>query len=863
MVEYLSTDKINSYNQNCVTGDKDHLYDRIKDLIKKARKIDIIVAFLMESGVRLIIDDLKQAVERDASLRILCGNYLNITQPQALYLLKDSLGEKVDLRFYNVPSKSFHPKAYIFEHDSNKEIFVGSSNISRSALTNGVEWNYRICASDSPEDYDHFKQVFEDLFNNKSIRVNDDELRKYSKKWKRPKLLEEIEKLEEETEEEIEPEESKAAHPRHNFEVDNTEEYRIIEYPRPIGAQIEALYELKKVRYEGLDKAVVVMATGVGKTFLAAFDSKTFKKVLFVAHREEILSQAKRTFKSVRLGDSIGLFSGKQKDKECDILLATVQTLGRKEYLNSQYFSRDEFDYIVIDEFHHAVAFSYKNIIEFFTPGFLLGLTATPERLDNRDVFALCDYNLVYEVRLKEAINKGWLVPFRYYGVYDETDYDSIDNKSGRYDEKQLEHALNINRRADLILHHYRKYNSKRALGFCSSRGHAVFMAEYFFKHGVKACAVISGNASFNDANSFDIRYNPYVMERKEAVKRLTNVQISIIFSVDIFNEGVDLPELDMVMFLRPTESPTVFLQQLGRGLRKKGGKKYLNILDFIGNYKSANLIPLFLTGNIKDYNQRTGSIHVPEELEYPDGCFVDFDFRIVDIFKKMDADRKSMFLKVEDEYFRIKQDIVLRPLRLSMYTYMDESIYASVRIKKELNVFSDYISFLGKINEQTDDEKLLIGTIAHEFLKAIEKTSMAKMYKMPVLLAFYNNGNMKLAIDDEDVYKSFKEFYSHGSNAVDMLKDKNTHNYREWGMKEYVHLARKNPIHFLQHSSPKFFSENGDKFSLNTELKKYLSIPAFVEHFKDIIDYTTRRFYKERLEKRLNEFNKRSEILE
>lgn len=859
MVEYSSFNKDKSYNQNCVTGDKDYLYDRLKESIAKARKIDIIVAFLMESGVRLLEEDLQKAVASGAVLRILCGNYLNITQPQALYLLKGSLGDKVDLRFYNVPNKSFHPKAYIFEYVDNGEIFVGSSNMSRSALMNGIEWNYRICNNTSPEDYNYFKQSFEDLFLNKSIIVDDNEMRKYSKNWRRPKLFEDLEKLEDGNQETDKSQYLKSAETQQRIVIDSgdADECKIIEYPFPKGPQIEALYELKKSRLEGWDKGIVVAATGVGKTFLATFDSKEFEKVLFIAHREEILIQAAGTFECVRPDSSRGFFSGDRKDRNCDILFATVQTLGRKEYLNSEYFLRDKFDYIVIDEFHHAVADSYKNIIEYFRPRFLLGLTATPERLDSQDVFALCDYNLIYEARLKEAINKGWLVPFRYYGVYDETDYNSIDYRNGRYDEKQLEQVLNINRRADLILQHYLKYSSRRALGFCSGRGHAVFMAEYFTKHGIKACAVISGNFATSEDDSEIRRKSPYVLERKDALEKLRNAEISIVFSVDMFNEGLDIPEVDMVMFLRPTESPTVFLQQLGRGLRKKGNKRYLNVLDFIGNYKKADLIPFLLLGDVKNPAKKTKSDHIPEEDEYPEDCFVNFDFRLIDLFKRVADEQKDIFDKLKGEYFRIKEDLRDRPLRLNMYTYMDEAVYSTIRTKKDLNIFRDYISFLSKIDELSVDEKALVGTIAYEFLTKMENTSMSKLYKMPILLAFYNNGNIKLGINEDDIYESFKEFYSHGSNAIDLLRDKSTRNYKDWGKKEYVNLARRNPMYFLMRSSREFFHEADNKFFITPELEKFINNPAFIKHFKDIIDYRTRKFYKERLESRLADIDK------
>lgn len=306
-------------------------------------------------------------------------------------------------------------------------------------------------------------------------------------------------------------------------------------------------------------------------------------------------------------------------------------------------------------------------------------------------------------------------------------------------------------------------------------------------------------------------------------------------------------------MFLRPTESPTVFLQQLGRGLRRKGEKKYVNVLDFIGNYKKANLIPFFLTGDVWDSGKRAKAGRIPDEEEYPEGCYVNFDFRLIDIFKRMEDEQKEVFGKIREEYFRIKESLGDRPLRLPMYTYMDESINSAAHTKKDLNIFRDYLSFLDKMGELSEDEKKWISTKAHEFLKEIENTGMTKMYKMLLLLAFYNKGKMKLTIDEEDIYASFKEFYSHGANVVDMLRDSSTRNYRDWSKKEYVNLAHRNPMHFFMRSSPDFFYEDDNhNFCLTPELEKFINNPAFVGHFKDVIDYRTRKFYKDRLEKRL-----------
>ncbi|MFR2796717.1 DEAD/DEAH box helicase family protein [Romboutsia timonensis] len=839
-----------SLNINCITGHNDHLYKHIQQSIHTATSIDIIVSFLMESGVKLIQKDLEEIKDKNMPIRILTGNYLNITQPSALYLLKDILGDKVDLRFYNDTKRSFHAKAYIFEKDNEGEIFIGSSNLSRSAWTSGIEWNYRIDKKTNFEDFNYFKTMFEDLFLNHSIIVNDEELERYSKTWKRPKIYSNINNKKEDI----------------NYVYEENRNSNITSMFEPRGAQIEALYELKKTRLDGNDKALVVAATGIGKTYLAAFDSREFNRVLFVAHREEILKQAYESFANVRTDKwlyvikdeeklvadkeeileykvnnkttqayeyNMGFFKNSTKETKKDIIFASVQSLGKEKYLNERYFDKDYFDYIVVDEFHHAVSKNYQNIINYFNPKFMLGLTATPDRLDNKDVFSICDYNTVYEATLKTAIDKGWLVPFRYYGIYDESvNYDKVEYKNGKYNEKELEKALSINNRAELILKHYKKYKSTRALGFCTSKSHTEFMAKYFNENGVPSCAVYSSNEG---------EYNE---ERSIALKKLRDEDINVIFSVDMFNEGLDIKSIDMVMFLRPTESPTVFLQQLGRGLRKDKNKKYLNVLDFIGNFKKANLVPYLLTGESKIRESNTTTI--PSEEDYPEDCFIDFDFRLIDIFDRIKKATQKIEDKIVEEFFRIKEYLGHTPSRTDMFTYMDEDLYINIKKKSKLNIFRDYISFLVKINEYEDTLK---DTLGHEFIKFIETTSMSKTYKLPVLLAFYNNGNMKLKINDEDLYKSFKEFYSKGSNGVDMLKDKSTSKFKTWDKKEYVKLARKNPVHFLCKSSSEFFYLDGDYVCLNNDLDEFFNNEEFINSVKDAIDFRTKEYYKNRFE--------------
>lgn len=794
---------------NSITGDKDHIYPKLKQSFKTATTIDIIVSFLMESGVKLLLQDLKEALNRGVKIRILTGNYLKITQPQALYLLKSELKDKVDLRFYNNPNKSFHPKAYMFHNPIDSEIYIGSSNISRGALTSSIEWNYRFLKSTAPNDFKVFYDTFEDLFNNHSLIITDEVLKDYSKQWTRPNIYKDIEK-----------EESK--------------EDNVINIFEPRGAQIEVLYSLEKSREEGFDKGLVVAATGIGKTYLSAFDSAKYNKILFVAHREEIIKQAAQSFKNVRNSDDIGFFYSNQKDTKNSFIFALVQTLGKEQYLNEEYFSKDYFDYIIVDEFHHAVSSNYKKIIDYFTPKFLLGLTATPERLDSKDVFALCDYNMVYEVRLKDAINKGWLVPFRYYGIYDETvNYEHIDYKNGKYDDKQLEEALMLNKRGEIILNHYLKYNSKRAMGFCTSRHHAEYMTKVFNENNIPSAAVYSGEKG------------EYSEDRNIALSKLTSGELKVIFSVDMFNEGLDVPAIDMVMFLRPTQSPTIFLQQLGRGLRKFKDKKYLNVLDFIGNYKKANLVPFLLSG--KEYSASECKKNKQGDYEFPEECIVDFDFKIIDIFKKQAESEMKVKDKVKEQFEVVSQMLGYRPSRVELFTYIDDEVYQNIR-SKAMNPFSNYLEYIKENDKLTHDEEILYNSRGREFINMIETTSMSKTYKMPVLLAFYNYGDIKMEISEDDIYKSFYNFYRKGSNKVDMLKDKGTREFETWDKKKYVSLANNNPIKFLLKTHGEFFKEKEQcLIALQDDLKDIISNEAFKKHMKDAIDFRVKSYYKNR----------------
>ena len=820
MAEFNYAEELNNnvdydYITDVMTGDRDarmHLYFQLLKSFQKAESVDIIVSFLMESGVNMLIKHLGNALKRGAKIRILTGNYLGITQPSALYQIKRKLGNQIDLRFYNEKNRSFHPKSYIFHYEDYSEIYIGSSNISRSALTSGIEWNYRFRSTTDPESYDKFYETFEDLFQNHSIAIDDEELRKYSKNWHKPAVSKDLERYDAESEDE-----------------------KVKELFEPRGAQIEALCTLEHTRAEGARRALISAATGVGKTYLAAFDSEKYKRVLFVAHKEEILKQAANSFQNVRKSDDYGFFDGNEKCTDKSVIFASVATLGKSEYLNEMYFPKDYFDYVVIDEFHHAVNDQYMQIVEYFKPQFLLGLTATPERMDGRNIYEICDYNVPYEISLKDAINKGMLVPFHYYGIFDKTDYSQLHQVRGKYDDRELNKTyIGNERRYELIYKNYCKYGSKRALGFCCSKEHAKDMAKEFCRRGIPSVAV------YSDA------HGEYTEDRSIAIQKLMQGEIRVIFSVDMFNEGVDIPAVDMVMFLRPTESPIVFLQQLGRGLRKSMGKEYLNVLDFIGNYEKAGRVRFLLTG--KTFSE-TKTYNPADRTDFPDDCMIDFDLELIDLFAEMD--KRTLRVKdcIRGEYYRVKNLLDKSPSRLELFTYMDDDVYQLAMQHSKENPFKRYLDYKKELDELSEDESAFLRDInGCEFIHLIETTNMTKVYKMPVLMAFYNHGDIRMEVTEQQLLASWKEFFSTGTNWKDLDKDMTYEKYMAISDKEHINKILKMPVNYLQLSGDGFFvKRDGCALALSEKLQGVIDNPVFVDQMRDVIRYRTMDYYQRR----------------
>lgn len=487
-------------------------------------------------------------------------------------------------------------------------------------------------------------------------------------------------------------------------------------------------------------------------------------------------------------------------------------------------------------EFHHAVNEQYRKIVDYFKPQFLLGLTATPERMDGRNIYEICDYNVSYEISLKEAINKGILVPFHYYGICDIIDYSNINIVNGLYDKKELNEVYIKNtERYDMIYKYYMKYGSKRALGFCCTREHAEAMAEDFCKRGIPSVAVYSNSdGEFSE-------------DRKTAINRLIKGDIRVIFSVDMFNEGVDIPSVDMVMFLRPTESPVVFIQQLGRGLRRSKGKEYLNVLDFIGNYQKAGRVRSLLAG---DKAFRGNNYNPIDKSVFPDDCIIDFDMRLIDIFAKMDKQQLKIREQIQNEYLRIKEMLGRVPSRIELFTYMDDDIYEMALTHSKDNIFKNYMDYLKENGDLKQDEENVYQSAGREFINYIETTNMSKVYKMPVLMAFYNNGIIRMEVTKEQILESWKDFFSTGTNwkDIDKSSDFNYDKYRAITDSEHIKKIMQMPVKYLLESGKGLFiQKDGCALALRDNMQQVIGNEAFVRHMKDALEYRVMDYYRRR----------------
>lgn len=652
-------------------------------------RIDIAVSFIKMSGLRLLMDALEDALARGVHLRILTTDYLGLTEVEALTRLRDLMDDypdTVSVRVFQDPEVSFHPKAYLFySSDGHAEAaFVGSSNLSKSALDGGIEWNLRVGS------IDELKERFLVLWlDGRSIPLTDDLIAEYEPAPTYvPQAVEVVEAPED------------------------------LPEPRPI--QLEALKALRETRSSGFRAGMVTMATGLGKTWLAAFDAAQMgvARVLFIAHREEILKQSRNVFRQVMPTATMGLYIGEEKQPEADFVFATVQTMSR--YLDQ--FPSDSFDYVVVDEFHHAAATTYRKVIDHFWPRFLLGLTATPERMDGADLLALCADNSVFNCDLVEGIRRNELVPFHYWGVPDPVDFEPIPWRNGRFDPQALEAAIETQERAQSAFDEWQSRRGTRTLAFCASKHHSDFMSAFFFERGVRCASVHSG---------------PTSGPRHESIDDLRSGALEVIFTVDLFNEGLDVPDIDTVLMLRPTESPIIFLQQLGRGLRIKEGKEALTIVDFIGNHRSFLLKPRTLLSLGRRGPATTLQVLAAlqsQEFGLPDGCSVDYDLTVVEMLQRLTHTSARDAIEEYCRSYMLEEG--LRPTAAQTFRAGHDPAIVTPK-------YGSWFGFL-RVVDLLGEREAAVADAYGDILRGIQTESITKCYKLIAMRALLHDGELR-----------------------------------------------------------------------------------------------------------------------
>ena len=605
--------------------------------LENCNEFFISVAFVTTSGVATIINKLKEIEKRGIKGKIIVSQYLNFTQPEALSRL---------LQFKNIELKistagNAHTKGYIFKHKGYYNLIVGSSNLTAQALSTNKEWNIKVSALNESGIVEKLLREFHSDFQ-KATSVTAEYILFYEKIYQSQLILSKTTK---------------------HASISETQTL-----VSPNSMQLEALKNLNNLRVEGKNKALIISATGTGKTYLSAFDAKAFnpKKLLFVVHRLTIAKAALNTFQNIfGVEKKMGLYSGNLKDLDSDFIFSTIQTISKDDHLEN--FAKEHFDYIIIDETHRSAANSYLRLIEYFKPRFLLGMTATPERADGNNIFQLFDHNIAYEIRLSKAMEEEMLSSFHYYGVTDlSIDNKEVDNKS---DFRFLVSTVRVERIIEQATFYGSDNGITRGLIFCSRKNEAVELSELFNAKGLKTVALTGDSSEEERAASIEKLETDNLREK-----------LDYIFTVDIFNEGIDIPKINQIIMLRPTESAIIFIQQLGRGLRKVDGKGYLTVIDFIGNYENNYLIPIALYGDTSYNKDSLRKLITEGSRMIPGASTINFDEITKErIFRSIDSANMQLFSDLKKDYNLLKFKIGRIPMMMDFIEHGSRDPYLFV----------------------------------------------------------------------------------------------------------------------------------------------------------------------------------------
>lgn len=664
--------------------EKEFLLNVLQEEIDSCEDFFFSVAFITQDGLNALKSHLSDLADRGISGRLLTSTYLGFNHPDMF----ESLLAIPNLEVRLSAKAGFHSKGYLFSQKDYHSFIIGSSNLTMSALKLNYEWNIRLTS------YEH-GEVIHQIQNH---------------------LVSEWEQAEALTPEWVTEYRSNYKPVVNNQKLANAVNVDQVspQYIVPNKMQKVALDNLKELRETGAQKGLVISATGTGKTYLAAFDvlQAKPKRMLFIVHREQILNKAKESFEKIlgESSDKFGILSGSQKDMDAKYLFATIQTISKPAY--QALFEQDHFDYILIDEVHKAGAQSYLQTLNYFTPKFLLGMTATPERTDNFNIFELFDYNIAYEIRLQEALEENLLCPFHYFGV---TDFEKEDIVISETTELKY---LTMDDRVKFLIEKIHYYgcsgNDPKGLVFCSRKEEARELSERFNQRRIPS-TYLTGEHSID--------------EREAQIERLESGELNYIFTVDIFNEGIDIPKINQVVMLRNTQSSIIFVQQLGRGLRKDESKEFVTIIDFIGNYKNNYMIPMALSGDItrnKD-NLRKDTF----DTNYISGLStINFEEVAKErIFKSIDDTALDSMKELKQIYSSFKNRLNRVPY---LTDFMQQQVLDPMLIA---NKFDSYYTFLAKLkdNEGTlsAEENKFLMFLSREILPGIRQHEIVLLSKL------------------------------------------------------------------------------------------------------------------------------------
>ncbi|MBL4933204.1 DEAD/DEAH box helicase [Clostridium paridis] len=767
-------------NKLIVNSDKGNLLDELKRCLSECEKFYFSVAFINFSGLQLLLDSFKDLEERGIKGKILTSTYLYFTDPNALERIKKF--SNIDLKIFVADKENgFHTKAYIFENKDDYKIIIGSSNITQRALKSNMEWNVQAV---SKKEDSFTKDVIEEyikLWNSEhSNEVDRNFLDSYGDFIKKLKSEEKSKKIE-------------------------FDDYKLI---TPNSMQKRAIENLNRLRESGETKALVIAATGTGKTYMSAFDVINYKpnKLLFLVHREEILNTAEKTFKKLVKNKKVttGLITGSKKNFKADYIFSTIQSMNN--CLDE--FKRDHFDYIVVDEAHHSSSDTYKKVMDYFRPKFVLGMTATPERCDTENIFDIYDNNVALEVRLREALELELVIPFHYFGITDIEDVDLSDIKAD--DISEISKRLQVNKRVDFIIEKMDFYGydglKLKCLGFCVNIEHAKYMANEFNIRGIKSIYLSSDNKP---------------EERQKVINRLENDEdeLEVIFTVDIFNEGVDIPSVNTVLMLRPTNSPIVFIQQLGRGLRKYQDKSFLTVLDFIGNHNKAFLIALALNGS-RYYDKDSLKVAVATQFSNIPGCTnIQMD-RISQerILEQLNTENFNSMKYLKEEYLEFKK---MNSGKVP-YLMMDYEKYdGAPNPLKFLNKEKTYLGFVAKIEKDEALDKLLENEVFSKILKELtDKLPVKRIYEFSIIKYLIQH-------EEIDFNKAKREILKYIDNVDDesiehALNTLNQNYYDSAQLKNYVRC----------------FDYKDGILSTTWDFKKIIQNKKYKIYIEDVLNY-------------------------